>query len=69
MKNFNPEPLEIMRPRLTEALRDLLVSGEDERAVELCHVFDFVSGNRLHIGRELFDIVQLVYVIARTEGS
>jgi hypothetical protein len=48
---FQPEPIEAMRARFPEAIKDTMNGADDERSLDSAHWFDFDDGYRLLICR------------------
>lgn len=50
---FTPEPIEAMRARFPEAIKDVMTAADDERLINNpAHRFDFDDGYRLFICRD-----------------
>jgi len=59
---FSPEPIESMRARFPAALARVMASGDDPRALDACHWFDFEDGYRLNITRDRVESRELIFV-------
>jgi hypothetical protein len=49
---FKPEPIESMKARFPEAIKEPMTDARDPRIMEDCHWFDFDDGYRLHVVRD-----------------